>query len=206
MEINMKNKLSTFFKNYGAILVSTVLIVAIAITLLVVGLSPAPADVLEDVVVPPTIENDDKTPVVNETVIVYALPMNDAVVMKDFSNTELQFNQTLNRWEAHLSVDLMSEDKKVMAIYDGVVTSVENDFLMGNIVTISHDNGLVSVYASLDESVKVAVGDSVVKGQELGSAGNSASSESADGAHLDFSMLLNGEEVDPNDYLSLQNK
>lgn len=206
MEINMKNKLSTFFKNYGAILLSTVLIVAIAITLLVVGLSPAPADVLEDVVVPPAIENDDKTPVVNETVIVYALPMNDAVVMKDFSNTELQFNQTLNRWEAHLSVDLMSEDKKVMAIYDGVVTSVENDFLMGNIVTISHDNGLVSVYASLDESVKVAVGDSVVKGQELGSAGNSASSESADGAHLDFSMLLNGEEVDPNDYLSLQNK
>jgi len=155
---------------------------------------------------PPADENIDNVPVVNDTVISYGLPMENAMVIKDFSNLELQYNQTLNRWEAHLSVDLASENPSVMSIYDGKVTGVENDFLLGNVVTISHENGMVSVYASLDENLKVQVGDSVTKGQVIGSAGNSASSESADGVHLDFSMLLNGEEVDPNDYLSLQNK
>lgn len=205
MEIKSKGKFYTIMKNYGAVIVSTFLIVAIAVTLLIVGLSPSTNEVMQEVL-PPASDNVDKTPVVNETVISYGLPMENAMVIKDFSNTELQYNQTLNRWEAHLSVDLASENSSVMSIYDGKVASVENDFLLGKVITISHDNGIVSVYASLDENLKVKVGDTVTKGQVIGSAGNSASSESADGVHLDFSMLLNGEEVDPNDYLSLQNK
>ncbi len=204
MEIKTKNKITEFIKNYGTILISGFLIVAIAITLLVVGLSPVPAEVTQNVTNPP-VEDEIKTPVSTDTVI-YSLPMNNASVIKDYSITELQYNQTLNRWEAHLSVDLMSLDSEVMAICDGKVTSVENDFLMGNIVTLEHENGLVSVYASLDENVLVKVGDEVKGGQVIATAGNTASSESADGVHLDFSMFLNGEEVDPNDYLSLQNK
>ena len=205
MEIKSRGKFYTLMKNYGAIIISTFLIVAIAVTLLIVGLSPSSNEIMQEVL-PPADENIDNVPVVNDTVISYGLPMENAMVIKDFSNLELQYNQTLNRWEAHLSVDLASENSSVMSIYDGKVTGVENDFLLGNVVTISHENGMVSVYASLDENLKVQVGDSVTKGQVIGSAGNSASSESADGVHLDFSMLLNGEEVDPNDYLSLQNK
>ena len=205
MEIKQRNKIGEFFKNYATILVSSAIILAIAITLLVVGLQPAQ----DEITTPTTNENipieDEKEPV-SSTVIVYALPMNNASVVKDFSDTALQYNQTLNRWEAHLSVDLISLDTEVMAIYDGTVKSVENDFLMGNIITIEHANGLVSVYASLDENLKVAVGDTVSTGQVIGYAGNSASTEASDGVHLDFSMLLNGEEVDPNNYLALQNK
>ena len=204
MEIKTKSKITNFMKNYGTILISSFLIIAIAITLLVVGLSPAPAEI-QDSTVPPTIQEEIKTPVSTEP-IVYSLPMNNASVIKDYSIKELQYNQTLNRWEAHLSVDLMSLDTEVMAICDGKVTSIENDFLMGNVITVTHEDGLVSVYASLDDNILVKVGDEVKGGQVIASAGNTASSESADGVHLDFSMLLNGEEVDPNDYLSLQNK
>ena len=203
MEIKQKSKFGEFIKNYGTILASALIILAIAVTLLIVGLQPSD-DVSTPTVNDSTI-NDTKQPVSSET-ISYALPMNNASVIKDFSITELQYNQTLNRWEAHLSVDLMSLDTEVMAIYDGTVKSVENDFLMGNIITIEHADGLVSVYASLDENIKVAVGDVVTKGQIIGTASTTASSESAEGAHLDFSMLLNGEEVDPNNYLALQNK
>ena len=207
MEIKQKGRFIEFFKSYGTVLVSIFLILAIAITLLIVGLSPSSKQVTTPP--PDTTTNvpieDEKTPVSNEP-IVYCLPMNNASVIKDFSNTELQFNQTLNRWEAHFSIDLMSVDTEVMSIYNGKVTSIENDFLMGNIITIEHGDGLVSVYASLDENIKVAVGDSVTAGQLIGYAGVTASSEAADGAHLDFSMLLNGEEVDPNNYLALQNK
>ena len=204
MEIKQKGRFVEFFKSYGAVLVSVLLIVAIAVTLLIVGLSPSTDYKAPDTNINVPVE-EEKTPVTSSP-IVYGLPMNNASVIKDFSNTELQYNQTLNRWEAHFSVDLMSVDTEVMSIYNGKVTSVENDFLMGNIVTIEHDNGLVSVYASLDDNIKVAVGDAVTTGQVIGHASTTASSESADGAHLDFSMLLNGEEVDPNNYLALQNK
>ncbi len=199
METKNKNKLSIFFKNYGTILVSSVLIIAIAITLLIVGLSPTPMELSDGD------KNDSNAPVTS-TVTTYSLPMKNASIIKDFSNTELQYNQTLNCWEAHLSVDMISLDADVMAVSSGKVIAVENDFLMGNIVKIEHENGLVSVYASLDENVLVKVGDSVSGGQVIATAGNTASSESSDGVHLDFTMLLNGEEVDPNDYLALQNK
>lgn len=203
MEIKNKGKFVNFMKSYGTILVSSVLVIAIAITLLIVGLSPAPSQITEESTNPPV--EDVQTPV-STPEITYSLPMNNASVIKDYSIKELQYNQTLNRWEAHLSVDLMSLDASVMAICDGTVISVENDFLMGNIIKVEHSDGLVSVYASLEDNVLVKVGDSVTSGQVIGYAGNSASSESADGMHLDFAMFLNGEEVDPNDYLALQNK
>ena len=231
MEIKRNNKFIEFIKNYGVILISGVFIIAIAITLLVVGLTPDVTETQNK----PSIENpdnsgnvntpedgegggssdgdgdqkgdgeEDKKPVAAPT-IEYGLPMNDASIIKDFSDSTLQYNQTLNRWEAHFSVDLASVESDVMSIYDGTVASVEYDFLMGNIITIEHENGMVSVYASLDKNINVKVGDSVTKGQVIGYASTTATSESADGAHLDFSMILNGEEVDPNNYLSLQNK
>lgn len=206
MEIKQKGRFVEFVKSYGMVLASIFLIVAIAVTLLIVGLSPSETQnsITNDTTTKVPVE-EDKTPVTNDA-IVYSLPMNNASVIKDFSNTELQFNQTLNRWEAHFSVDLMSMDTEVMSIYNGKVTNIENDYLLGTVVTIEHDNGLVSVYASLDENVLVSVGDLVTSGQVIGNASTTASSESADGAHLDFSMLLNGEEVDPNNYLALQNK
>lgn len=204
METKKKGKFSNFMKNYGTILISGGLIIAIAVTLLIVGLSPTQNTITNN----DYVDNNfvEETPVVNDTPITYVCPMNNASVIKDFSLQELQYNQTLNCWEAHLSVDLMSVDTEVMAIYKGEVTSVENDFLMGNIVTIKHENGLVSVYASLDENLQVQVGDLVNAGQVIGYAGASATSEVADGVHLDFAMFLNGEEVDPNNYINLQNK
>ena len=202
MEAKKKGKFANFMKNYGTILISGGLIIAIAITLMIVGLSPSPSNITDNYVD----NNIEQTPVVNEDVARYVCPMNNASVIKDFSIQELQYNQTLNCWEAHLSVDLMSVDTEVMAVYNGEVTGIENDFLMGNVVTITHENGLVSVYASLDENLQVQVGDKVTAGQVIGYAGATATSEVADGVHLDFAMLLNGEEIDPNNYINLQNK
>ena len=203
MEIKKRTRFVDFMKNYGTLLISGLLIMVIAITLLIVGLSPTETVVDNQVKNNSTPSNSVPT---NSSVIEYALPMNNASVIKDFSITELQYNQTLNCWQAHLSVDLMSLDSEVMSIYDGTVTSVENDFLMGNVITISHGNGLVSVYSSLDDNLQVKEGDKVTKGQVIGYAGLSATSEAMDGVHLDFAILQDGEEVDPNNYLSLQNK
>lgn len=211
MENKTKGKIVQFFKNYGTILVSSFLIIAIAITLLCVGLAPKDNNniIIDNGGEVGTDEdgnlNIEPELPVSGNAIVYSLPMKNASVVKDYSDQFLQFNQSMARWEAHLSVDIVGIDSDVMAIRDGTVIDVEYDYLMGNIIKIEHGDGLVSVYASLD-NINVAVGDFVESGQVIATAGSSAISEEYDGAHLDFSMLLNGEEVDPNDYLALQNK
>ena len=78
--------------------------------------------------------------------------------------------------------------------------------MSGYTVTIAHADGFESVYASLDENVQVKAGDTVSKRQILGQMSTSAAGESTYGAHLDFTLKQNGKEVDPNNYIALQNK
>lgn len=136
----------------------------------------------------------------------YVLPMQNAVVAKDYSGSELQYNDTLKQWEIHKAVDFVAgEDAKVMAVADGKVTNVYTNYLEGSVVEISHNNGLVSVYKSLT-NVTVSVGDKVTAGQKIGEASETMAQEINTGKHLHFEMLLNGKKVDPNNYLALGNK
>ena len=78
--------------------------------------------------------------------------------------------------------------------------------MLGNVVEIKHSDGFVSIYSSLDKNIDVQKGDQVQKGQKIGTISNSAASEAGYGNHLDFTLLQDGKEVDPNNYISLQNK
>lgn len=185
MEINEEGKFKRLFKRYGALGVACVVSLALALG---IGLGV------------------QKGEPVSTSSIQFALPMTDAVIVKDYADDKLQLNESLNRWEIHLAVDLSSENDAVFSIYDGIVDSVESNSLDGCVVTISHSDGFVSVYSSLNEDVKVSEGDSVKKGQQIGNASNTATNESKDGAHLHFVLMKDGVEVDPNNYLDLQNK
>lgn len=191
MEIRSDNKFITFIKRFGLYILGGFVILAIIISAIVAGVMAN--------------KNNPSTEVTTEP-ISFSLPMNDASIIKDFSDTNLQFNETLNKYEAHLSVDLTSEDPTVMAIADGTVTDVSYKYLTGYTVTITHSDGFVSVYSSLDENVDVKEGDSVKKGTKIGSISTSAAGEASYGDHLDLTIYLNNEEVDPNNYLSLQEK
>ena len=147
-----------------------------------------------------------KTEPVTTSNIEFGLPMTNAVVVKDYADDRLQLNESLNRWEIHLAVDMSSENDAVFSIYDGVVDSVDSNSLDGYIVTINHSDGFVSVYSSLSDNVQVKEGDSVRKGQQIGNASDTATNESKDGAHLHFVLMKDGVEVDRNNYLDLQNK
>lgn len=139
--------------------------------------------------------------------ITFVMPIKNGVVIKDFSNTTLKYNSTLKQWEAHKGIDIKGEDNaEVMAGYDGEVLSIENNYLCGTIITIKHSDSLQSVYSSLDENVSVSVGDAVKAGQVIGRVSTSAKSESADGPHLHFEILLNNVKTDPALYLDLGNK
>ncbi len=97
---------------------------------------------------------------------------------------------------------------KVYAIASGTVT--KSSYLAsssGNYINIDHGNGLSSLYAHLD-SRYVSVGNSVVQGQVIGLAGNTGNcwprptaANPVAGSHLHFEMRLNGNRVNPENYL-----
>lgn len=135
------------------------------------------------------------------------LPVLNATVSKSYSNTSLQYNETLKQYEAHMGIDFVaSAGSKVYSVLDGQVLEVGNNYLQGNYVIISHDNGLKSVYSSLDENITVSKGDYVSKGDIIGCVGSSAYSELQEGNHLHFELLDNDKKIDPAGYLSIENK
>ncbi len=86
----------------------------------------------------------------------------------------------------------------IVSILDGKVITVKQDELLGNIVEISHDNGIISVYQSLGE-VSVKVDDTVKQGQIIGKSGTSKVNSSL-GSNLYFELIINGTLVNPENY------
>ena len=138
--------------------------------------------------------------------VTYVVPMENATIVKDYSATELQFNDTLKQWEIHKAIDFLAgENLNVYSVSSGTVSKVYNNYLEGTVIEIAHSNGLVSVYKSLTDAV-VAVGDKVSAGQTIGSVGETMAQELNTGAHLHFEMLENGKKINPHNYLDLGSK
>ena len=144
---------------------------------------------------------------IDVTTTTYVVPMQNATIVKDYSGSELQYNDTLRQWEIHKAIDFQAgDDLNVYAVADGTVSNVYTNYLEGTVIEISHSDGIVSIYKSLNSEVSVAVGDNVSAGQIIGQVADSMAQESNTGTHLHFEMTVNGVKVDPNDYLSLGDK
>ena len=101
---------------------------------------------------------------------------------------------------------MAGEDLNVYAVSSGTVSNLYTNYLEGTVIEISHSNGLVSIYKSLNKDVKVAVGDKVKSGDVIAQVAETMAQELNTGAHLHFEMTSNGTKVDPNNYLDLGNK
>lgn len=86
----------------------------------------------------------------------------------------------------------------VVSILDGKVITVKQDELLGNIVEVEHNNGIISVYQSLDK-VNVKVNDTIKQGAIIGTSGKNNLNQSTEYC-LYFEMIVNGNLVNPNDY------
>ena len=73
---------------------------------------------------------------------------------------------------------------------------------MGTTVVVNHGGGLQSWYCNLNEEVAVEVGDSVEIGGVLGTVGSTAIAEVGVDSHIHLETLLEGQPVDPRDYLN----
>ncbi len=97
----------------------------------------------------------------------------------------------------HSGVDLAANyGTAIYAAYSGVVAGAGYNSSMGNYVMINHGDGLYTVYMHAS-SLDVKEGDVVATGQTIAKVGSTGNST---GNHLHFSVRLNGEYVDPNNY------
>ena len=99
----------------------------------------------------------------------------------------------------HSGMDIAApRGRSVKSAEAGRVLFVGDLFFTGNVIYIDHGNGLLSLYAHLSKiSVKK---DQVIKrGQIIGKVGKTGR---ATGAHLHWSVYLNGNAVDPSLFLS----
>lgn len=189
MEIKQENKFKRLFKRFGGVAIACVAVIAIAL-----ALAFSVGNNLEEV---------------SGTPIEFDLPMSNARVVKDYSDSRLQHVEGTKKYAIHLSMDFapVGEDKNVLSICDGIVTTVDTNSEDGTVVTIEHSDGFVSMYASLDKDIHVKEGDHVRKGQKIGEASQSAGYEKGLMCdHMHFTLFKDGVEVDPNNYLNLQIK
>ena len=98
----------------------------------------------------------------------------------------------------HKGVDIGGvKGQAIVAADGGEVIFSGRDGLFGKVVRIKHDSGDITLYAHCD-SLLVEAGERVSQGQEiacLGATGN------ADGVHLHFELIIDGENVDPMEHM-----
>jgi murein DD-endopeptidase MepM/ murein hydrolase activator NlpD len=96
--------------------------------------------------------------------------------------------------QTHLGFDLASfTNMKVLAANRGKVLFADELGIYGNCVILDHGMGVQSLYGHLS-AFSVKAGDMVEKEQELGHSGMTGL---AGGDHLHFTMLVNGQMVNP---------
>lgn len=106
------------------------------------------------------------------------------------------------RWGTiHRGIDITGGNiygKNVVAVASGkVILALNTSTGYGRYVIVDHGNGVATLYAHCSQ-LKVSVGQKVSQGQTIalvGSTGNST------GPHLHFEVRINGEKVNPANYL-----
>ena len=131
----------------------------------------------------------------------YVWPL-DGKIDTPYSMTALIFIQKMGDWRTNDSIDISAPlGTQVLSVSAGKVESVANDDLGGMTVIIEHAGGLRSIYSNLAAVPTVYEGDDVMTGEVIGAVGATAPGETKDNPHLCFKMTLDGQSVNPADYL-----
>ena len=145
----------------------------------------------------------ESEPVENEGVATFfMLPLNGEII-KHFDNEHLQYSATYNDMRLHTGTDIKPESTKdVISAGDGSVLSVEENTVLGNVVTIDHGNTVTIRYCGV-EGITVSAGDTVFAGQVIGQVGT-VTNECNDEEHIHIEVFKSSKPVNPAEFFDLQ--
>jgi len=99
----------------------------------------------------------------------------------------------------HIGVDLVANPREsVLASSDGIVIYTGNDQQYGNVITLQHKNGFVSIYKHNEVLLK-KIGDHVIAGESIAIVGNTG--ELSSGPHLHFELWYKGVSINPEEHI-----
>lgn len=146
-------------------------------------------------------------PVVNtKNVLIRPYKDSDVKVLKsfyDYKSTEDEQEKSIIYYEdTYLPSSGVSygKDKEfdVIAVFDGKITSVKEDDILGNIVVIEHNNGIKATYESIQD-ILVKEGDAVSQGDLIAKSSTSNISKDLNN-HLYFELSIKDVAVNPEQY------
>ena len=166
-------------------------------------------DVLDDDVTPVIKEEENPTDVTTESKIVKPFTSTSVGISKSYydmtDDEATQENSLVYYEQTYLqnSGVLYSSDEvfDVLATYDGTVTNVSTDEILGNVVEITHNPNLKTVYYSLGE-VTVKKDDILKSGDIIGKSGDNLLEEEKDNSLL-VEVYYNGNTIDPEDFYNM---
>lgn len=152
------------------------------------------------------IEIPEETTPVSVTIedIAFILPVNGALLVPCSLSVPV-YSLTMNDFRTHMGVDIKADlGDAVYACADGVVSSVYDDPMMGKTVVLTHAEGIESVYKGLTMELPdgISEGAAVNSGDMIGTVGDTALIECEEESHLHLELRVNGEAVDPADYMT----
>ena len=151
----------------------------------------------------------DTVPVINETrKIINPYTDTSVTISKSYYDykgeaTEQEKSITVyeNTYIQNTGIDYVSTNTfDVISVLDGTVVTVKEDELLGKVIEVKHDNGLITSYQSLSE-ITVQKNDKIKQGQVIGKSGTNELDKEI-GNHLHFEIYENGSSVNPLNYLN----
>ncbi len=155
--------------------------------------------------VTPVVKSDDAT----ESKIVKPFVSSNVAISKSFydmTDEEIKQQDSLVYYEntyLQNSGVLYSSNEvfDVVSVYDGTVTNVASDDILGNYVEITHNTNLKSVYYSLSE-VSVKKDDILTSGDIISKSGKNNLGEEKENCLL-IEVYYNGVAIDPEDFYNM---
>ncbi|MDD6994786.1 MAG: M23 family metallopeptidase [Candidatus Borkfalkiaceae bacterium] len=128
--------------------------------------------------------------------------------MNVLNQYEFYYNKTLNCYHLHSGIDFSATaGDTVFAADDGVVEETySSDLLCGGKIVIRHADNVYTVYEYVDVAANLKAGDTITRGQAIGTVAAATGAEYKEGAHLHFEVLQNGSAVDPASFLTMEEK
>ena len=145
-----------------------------------------------------------------DTEVVLSLPIDGNVaISRDFGKMIRTYvDETRSEDTSRRGIDINAAVGTVVkSAAEGKVEEVSSNTTDGTYVVIAHANGLKTKYTNLSEEVKVAVGDVVSTGTEIGTVGNTSGifTSKVCGDVLNVQVQdANGNDVDPSAYFDFK--
>lgn len=175
---------------------------------------------IEGVMLTTRYQNED-VDYVNKTIFEDSVPVintsSEKVLIRPYTNSEIKILKTFYDYKADIDSQKQSliyyentylpssgvsyggvDNFDVVAVYNGTVTSITQDNLLGTIVQVTHENNIISIYQSLGE-ISVKQDQVINQGEVIGKSGV-CNIESDLNNHLHFELVVDGMVVNPEEY------